>query len=253
MRLIPIPKLLFILTITTTLLILTIFLLNPPQAKAEITTNDNWTMQIENIFINSNSPLKNQKKQIPQDLPQGVYSGTNYKIQTGFESMNPLGFFSFSTSNNLIDYGIISPTNPIYRISNLTISSNAIKRFIVVGYENHPLLTADTNKQIPDSTCDNGSCSEITSSLWLNTLTYGFGYRCENTLEINCPVDMKENDYYKQFSDFAKNESPKTIMTGKPTQSKNNEIQMIYKINTSKTQAPGYYSNAITYIAAPGY
>jgi hypothetical protein len=237
MRPILISKLTLIIT-----LILSNLLSNPPQANAEITTNDNWTMQIDDIFINPNSPSKNQKKQIPQKSPQDTDTGTNYK-----------GSLSFSISNNLIDYGFISPTNSIYRTSNLTISSNAIKKFIVVGYENHPLLTTDTNNQIPDSTCDNGSCSETTPSLWSNTLTYGFGFRCENITEINCPADMKEDNYYKQFSNEAKNESPDIIMSGKPDQTKNNQIQLTYKINTSKTQPPGYYSNSITYIAAPGY
>lgn len=238
--------------LSITILSLFIFPSHPPQAKAEITTNDNWTVEIDNIDITSQSPVKNQNKQAPQEAPKGIFTGTNYKIQTGL-TLNPLEQLSLSISNNLIDYGIISPTNPIYRTSNLIISSSTLKNFMVSAYENHPLLTADTNTQIPDSTCDNGSCSQTTSAPWSNTLTYGFGYRCENATGTNCPADMKESDYYRQFSNPTKNEAPETIITGNITPDKKNEVQLTYKINTSKNQAPGLYSNAITYIVAPGY
>jgi hypothetical protein len=227
----------------TSLLLFIIYLLTTftPQAKAEITTSDNWTMQINDVFINSNPPPKNQKKQTPQDSSLEANNGINYK-----------GSLSFSISNSLIDYGIISPTNPIFRTSNLSIYSKSLKNFMVFAWQNHPPATDTNAHQIPDSTCDNGSCSQITSALWSNTLTYGFGFRCDNITEKNCPDDMKEDNYYKQFSDSSKKESPQTIMTNN-TQNQTNQIQITYKINTSKSQPPDYYSNTITYIAAPGY
>jgi hypothetical protein len=239
--------------LSITIIIFNILLLNPPQVKAEITTNNDWTVQIDNVDITSDSPIKNKTKQPPQNIDQGTYTGTNYKIQTGFEPTNLLGYFSFSISNSLIDYGLISPTNPIYRTSNLIISSDALKNFMEVQYQNHPLSTTDTNTQIPDSTCDNGSCSEMTSAPWNNTLTYGFGYRCENTNGINCPTDMTETEYYRQISDSSKNETPEAIMANVQDKNRKNEVQLTYKINTSKNQSPGNYSNTITYIATPGY
>jgi hypothetical protein len=199
-------------------------------------------MQINDISINSNPAPKNQKKHTSQDSSLEVNNGINY-----------IGSLSFSISNGLIDYGIISPTNPSLRTSNLSVYSKSLKNFMVFAYQDHPLATNTNTQQIPDSTCDNGSCSQITSALWSNTLTYGFGFRCDNMTEKNCPDNMKEDNYYKQFSDASKNEPPQTIMTSKPDQNKNNQIQITYKINTSKNQPPDYYSNAITYIAAPGY
>jgi hypothetical protein len=216
-------------------------------------SNDNWTIQITDINITNPSPLSNQKKQVINDQPlPGQIIGTNYKIKSGFEGLDPLGSFSFSISNTIIDFGILSPTNPIYRTSNLAVSNQSTNGFIVTAQENHPLQVTASNTLIPDSTCDNGSCSEITPALWVNTLTYGFGYHCDNVTGNNCPVDFNQNDYYKQFPDFSKNESPQPIMTSSSAE-ENHESQITYKVNISKTQTSGSYTNTIAYIASPGF
>ena len=127
-----------------------------------------------------------------------------------------------------------------------------LKNFIVTAYENHAPQATNSESQIPNSTCDNGSCSEITAALWENTLTYGFGYRCDNIHENNCAYDFFQNQYYKQFSDESKQKTPQIIMSGYESNT-NQEIQMTYKLNISKNQSKGSYSNSITFIASPGY
>lgn len=209
----------------------------PNHAYAEIATNDNWTIEIKGVNITSDIPVNDKDKQPANDTP---------------DPLQPSTPFSFNVSTDIIDYGPLSPTNQIYRTSNLNISNTSKKGFMVIAYENHPLTTTESNLFIPDSTCDNGSCSEVTSAIWANTLTYGFGYRCDNVSSNNCSIGFDQNDYYKQFSDNSKNETAQIIMSGNLPAS-NHEAQITYKVNISKTQASGSYSNTITYIAVPKY
>ncbi|MBU3978676.1 hypothetical protein KKF69_06900 [Patescibacteria group bacterium] len=216
--------------------ILLIICLFPRLAYADISTNDNWTIEVNDVNITRDIPISDKKKQP---------ANQSYSLQ-------PSIFLSINISNSIIDYGPLSPTNQIYRTSSLNISSNNKKGFIVIAYENHPLNTTESNSFIPDSTCDNGSCSEVTSAIWTNTLTYGFGYRCDNVNYNNCPIDFKQSDYYKQFSDNSKNEAGQIVMSDNLPLS-NHEIQITYKVNISKTQPNDNYSNEITYIAIPKY
>jgi hypothetical protein len=150
----------------------------------------------------------------------------------------------------LIDYGELSATTPVSRTTTLSVSSPE-KGYEVFGSEDHPLLSS-TNVAIPDTSCDNGACSEITESVWADTLTYGFGYRCDNRNGQNCPNEFSEIDGYKQFASLSSNELPQTLMVShKP--GNNNQVKITYKLNISGTQAAGAYKNTITYIATPGF
>lgn len=225
----------------------------PGHAYADTSANDNWSIEIKDINITTDTVIKDKNTQpaITQP-PPGTHSGTNYTIKSGFEDLQSPAPFSINVSNSMVDYGPLSPTNQIYRTSNIYISNTDTKRFAVIAYENHPLLTTGSNTFIPDSTCDNGSCSEVTSAIWANTLTYGFGYRCDNVNYNDCPQGFDQTDYYKQFSDYSKNETGQAIMSGN-FPALNHETQITYKVNISKTQPLDSYSNTITYIAIPGY
>ncbi len=221
-----------------------ILILNSHQSKtyASISTDDNWTIQVDDININSEVPtISIKKNRLPNEKATQIPKETT-------DSKTP---FSFNISNSIIDYGILTSTNPVYRTTNLSVS-NIKNKFIVTLYQDHPLLIKGTTTTIPDSTCDNGSCSEITTALWENTLTYGLGYRCDDVIGKNCPVDFQIKNYYKQFSDFTKNETPQIIMSNNNMQEVQ-EAEITYKVNISKTQPAGSYTNNITYIAAPGY
>ena len=209
---------------------------------ADTSTNDNLNIQIDNLNINSDIPTVTQPVKKPS-ADQSLISKANL--------LSEASPFSFSISNSLIDFGIITPTNSIYRTTNLELS-NLKKGYIVTAFEDHPLTISGSDTILPDTTCDNGSCSDITSALWQDTLTYGFGYRCDNVSGNNCPVDFNLDNYYRQFSDASNNKTPQIIMSSESPQS-NAETQITYKINTSKSQTNGSYVNTITYLASPGY
>lgn len=192
----------------------------------------------------------------------GLYSGTNYKARLGFQYIPRKSVFSFGVSNTLIDFGTLTPTNPITRATVLTVSNTAALGYTVTGSENHQLLVSKTGAIIADTTCDKGTCSQTIASQWSSTLTYGFGYRCDADSIISkgskskgCAAEdlsfYSNTAYFKQFADSSKGEKAVTIISG--NQGRNQKATVTYKVNISSSQAVGLYTNAITYIAIPTF
>ena len=153
--------------------------------------------------------------------------------------------FSFSISSNIIDYGPLTPTNPVYRTIDLVISKGSSRGYSVFAFANRELSDVNNNS-IPDTTCDNGTCSETSSAQWSGNLSFGFGYRCE--IEASpCSKDFLIENSFKQFANDSKSEEYQAII--KSIDSKKAKIE--YKINISNNQAKSSYSNSITFIAIP--
>lgn len=243
-------------------IILTLTFINP--AFAQTMTNGSFRIQMGNLnSIAGESAGSNYKlNQTSGETAPGLYSGTNYKVRAGFQYIPRGGSFSFSISHNLIDFGILSPTNPVTRTTTLTISNSSSDSYQVTTSENHQLLSSKTGAIIPDTTCDSGNCKETTAGLWSSTLTYGFGFRCDSvsitsadsSKAKSCKDDDKfsiSQNNFKQFADVSKSEKAQIIIKG--GKGKSQKAQVTYKVNIPSSQATGNYSNSITYIATPGF
>ncbi|MCL5970367.1 MAG: hypothetical protein M1450_02625 [Patescibacteria group bacterium] len=224
------------------------------RASALTMSNTNYKLQMGTFEMsagkstNSNYKLSSATGTIP-----GVFTGPNYKVRAGFVYTKSKSSFAFSVSETLIDFGIISPTNPILRSTLLTVSKGSVSSYSVLASEDHP-LTANNNLSIPDTTCDNSDCKEQTASPWTSILTYGFGYRCDNITGTDCSSNFLPptySNYYKQFSDTSRNETAVAVVSG--AKGTNTQSKITYKLNISGAQAPGAYSNTITYLAVPTY
>lgn len=216
-------------------------------------SNDNYLLKMGSLDTASGKP-SNDSYTVGNTLGQiGINTKSNEstRIKAGFWFVKSKVPFSFSISQTAIDFGTLSATNPVTRTNNLTITSSSSYGYNILAYEDHPLSNVGSGITIPDTTCDSGQCTEILSSSWMNTLTYGFGFRCDNIIGTDCPSDFALHDFYRQFADNKSQEKPQTIMSGSTT--KNNQVTITYKINISGSQAPGVYSNHIYYIAAPKY
>lgn len=194
-------------------------------------TNDNYTIEKKTVDIQPFKRETPQKAQEPTVKP--LAQGENYTIM----STTPEGFV-FSTSQEIVEFGKLSATNPVIRLSSLTITSQ--QGYQVFVNEDTP-LQMKPSVIIPDTTCDNGSCSESTSALWTNTLTYGFGYHLETM----------EKDFYRQFPTNSQNQDLEILFQGNHAQEKQENIT--YKVNVSGTYQAGSYHNVITYIATSDY
>lgn len=217
-------------------------------------SNSNYEIQMSNLDMTAGKPSNSNYKLLNtggQTAP-GPYTNSNYQVKSGFEYIYPLQNFTFALSTTAIDFGILSATNPVTRTNNITISNQSASGYQVTAYENHQLSIPPNGSLIPDTSCDNGSCTETTAALWTNTLTYGFGYRCDNITGSDCASGFTTTDYYKQFADNSKSETPQAVMSGTNVGS-NKQIQITYKVNISRTQPPGTYTNNIIYIATPTF
>lgn len=183
----------------------------------------------------------------PKAAFHGLFKGNNYSIQVGFEEMENESPILLRVSENLIDYGELSPTDPVTRVNNISASGASVWGFTIQAFENGQLKHDTSSFIIPDTTCDNGICTFTTAQPWIGALTYGFGYRCDPGLMKNfCSRGFKDPNSYKQF---AKEVSPQIIAAGAHDLS----AQITYKANISGSQAPQFYSNTITFIVVPNF
>lgn len=224
------------------------------EALAFTMSNQNYIIEMGNLNSAAGKP-QNTNYKLGVTLGEtgaGLYSGTNYKIRAGFQYIHSIIPFSFAISSLLIDFGTLNPANPVTRTNVLTVSNGSSSGYAVTAFENHQLLVPSTGALIPDTTCDSGTCNTTTSSAWINTLTYGFGYRCDNVSGTDCATGFTSTDNYKQFADASVSETPQAVMTGQNV-GRNKKTQITYKVNISATQPAGSYTNVITFIATPTF
>ncbi len=173
----------------------------------------------------------------------------NIKIKSEFENDAASLPFSISLSSDIVDFGILAPTNPIIRTVDLSVNNIPFYGYSVLVFENNALKNNQTF--IPDTTCDNGQCSTENAAEWTNALTYGFGYRCDNVNGVDCDSAFASPKSYKHFPNTASNDDPQSIMSG--IDSSNKKTRISYKVNISGAQAQDIYTNIITYIAVPNF
>ncbi len=229
--------------LTTCYLILT-----TASAEAQTMSNDSYKLKMGNFnSISGESSGSGYKlSETSGGDIYGLYSGTNYKVKAGFQYVRVKIPFSFTISQNLIDFGTLTATNPVTRTTNLTVNSESAKGFTVIASENQPLISSSSI--IPDTSCDSGDCNSGKAAPWIGTLTYGFGYRCDDVSEANCASGFLP-DYFKPFSLSPTNQTIMISTKGGVSR----KSQITYKVNVSTTQPVGTYTNFVTYIASPGF
>ncbi|HXS15358.1 MAG TPA: hypothetical protein VN711_04465 [Candidatus Saccharimonadales bacterium] len=183
----------------------------------------------------------------------GLYTGTNFKIRSGFQYVHTIIPFMFSLSSTEISFGDIEATYPVDRNNFLTVSNGSAYGFQVTAQENHALFSPGIGSYIPNTTCDNGLCTSTTSDAWTVTSsvsnTFGFGYRCDDVSGTTCASGFGTSTYFKQF---AASPSAEIVMQGTNV-GRNLKTQITYRVNVSGTQPAGTYTNQIQYIATPTF
>lgn len=183
-------------------------------------------------------------------LQKEIYTPRTINTVIGFPLLpnTPRGFH-MRMSNSRIDFGELSPTNPVLRSLTIGITADNVPAYNLIVYENNP-LSQNQGILLPDTSCDNGTCSAIRATLWNNTLAFGFGYRCEKNDTTGCQTDFSQPESYRSFAHA--NQLVPVILTG-GIFSRTADITVTHKINMSGSQPPGAYSNTLTYVLVPGY
>lgn len=185
---------------------------------------------------------------VGQTIP-GLFSGTNFKVRSGFQYFYSIIPFSFRITSIEVTFGVLTPNNPVTRTNSLIVSNGSANGYSVTAMQSSQLIDPASGALIPNTTCDNGLCTTTTSDAWTSDLVYGFGYRCDNETGTDCASGFSDATYYKQFS---ASPSATTVMTGTAV-GRNKRVRITYKANISQTQAAGQYRNVITYIATPTF
>jgi len=246
-----------LLVYSTLLILFALILPSLHILSAQTMTNSNYKLEQGNFNSVAGQPTNTEKKLIYTDNPSlyGVYSGTNYTVTSGFvatQGSSGTGgttgtSFTFSISNKTINFGKLNAGEPISRTNTLTVSGSGA--YQILGSENTP-LKKDDKTHIPDTTCDSGNCSEVTSGEWSSPLSYGFGFRCDSIKTAECGDDFLNPDFFKQFANNEAHELPQTIFS-KNSSTDSSQSKITYKVNVSGTQSGGIYQNTIIYIAVP--
>jgi len=218
---------------------------------AQTMKNSNYRLEMGNLNSISGKPTGSNFKVSFTSGQTGanLFSGTNYKVRAGFQYIYSIIPFRFSISNTFVDFGILSPTVSVLRTNQLTISNGSANGYQVLASQNHNLRVNARGTEIPATTCDSGTCNTTTSDVWTNSLTYGFGYRCDNITGTDCATGFASASNYKSF---ASSPSAVAVMTGANV-GRSKVTQITYKLNISNSQTAGLYTNIINYIAMPTY
>ncbi len=225
---------------------ISVLFLNPIKVYAYTMSNDQLILQMGNI--NSSTRPQNAMPTESEVSGQNQVLGNNYTISFGLSS-NTKQSLTFNFSNPVIDFGPLSGINPITRTATFSITSLFPSE--VMAQEDHELVNQNGDK-IPDTTCDNGTCSEDSGSTWTSALTYGFGFRCDNLMGNLCASLFQTANTFSQFANQEKAEQEEILAktNGSRIMQKG---QITYELNISGTQPKGIYENTISYIAMPEY
>lgn len=183
----------------------------------------------------------------------GEYSRDGYRLLAGFWYLKTIIPFTFTVSNQVVEFSSLSAGVPSDSTTTLSVSSGGTGGYQVTAQENHQLMVYSTGGLIADTTGDNGDITYSNAGAWENNTTYGFGYTLHGQdVPTPFPTAAPANNYYKQFSDTSKGEDPEIVMHSDNV-GKNRTATVTYKINVSFSQPAGRYHNVITYIATPTY
>jgi hypothetical protein len=233
------------------ILTFTFCLLNLSGVSAQTMSNSNFILRFGNFNTAAGKGSTGGftlNLTVGQTAP-GLYTGTNFKVRAGFQYISSIIPFSFTISQTDINFGSISPTVAVVRSNNLTVSNGSAFGYTVTASENHPLLVASSGQMIPDTSCNSGACNTTTAALWNDPNTFGFGYRCDNFSGSDCDSQFATVNFYKPFA-----ASPSAVAVMSSTNvGRNRQTQITYKLNISNTQAAGFYTNTINYIATPSF
>ncbi len=173
---------------------------------------------------------------------------------------------SIDTTAYSVPFGSIINTDSFYdAYQELEVRTNAPSGYVVTIEENDQMgkngntctgsTAGEAQNCIPDTTCDNGTCTESTSDEWATATNNGLGYSLENVTGTDATFTYNESARTfsaKQLPDQEAGESKQNIMsnTGPVSSAK---VNVCYRLSVSATQPAGYYYNKVKYTATPRF
>jgi len=181
--------------------------------------------------------------------PYGQYGSSSYFVGGGFQYIYQIDTFSFTISRIAVDLGVLTPGLHNTASHTLRITTKGAGGYQVFAYEQRPLQTQGGIAVIPDTTCNAGSCDQVTAQVWTTQTIPGFGF---NMAGNDIPADFVNNTFFRQFANRAASEAMQVVMSS--ANIANSRISTVtYKAGVSGSQAAGNYQTGVAYVAVPGY
>lgn len=150
-------------------------------------------------------------------------------------------------STHELNFGDLIPGEPLIRTQSLSVITGSNYGYELLISEDHNLSTKSAS--IPDTSCDSGNCTNVIPDIWLNPLTFGFGYRCDDQEGKSCVKDFASH-FYKRLSNESNGEVAipvlSSISNNRPTRA-----LLSYKLNIAGSQAQNQYQNIVKYNLIP--
>lgn len=196
---------------------------------------------------------------VGQNAP-GQFNSEGFVVKSGFQYIyDSMYRFSFTISKLNINFGTITPGIGSTDTNIITITSPGLSGYQILVSQNHP-LQINASKKIPNTRCDNSTCTSELSSLWVNNSTYGFGFNAIGinesgvTTNIGTSSYFTNNTFFRPFADkSALPQETSAIIMSEDGPVQKHSARITYKVNIASNQTAGNYQNAITFIAVPKY
>ena len=224
-------------------------LISPSKAIGQNLESDSYRIRMGNFNMTSGTKTSTNYS-LTDTVGQTAaeyFSGTGYFVQAGFQYLYTLYDFSFSVSSLLVDLGTAT-SGTFASVNHTLIVSAPGQGYSVTALAVTP-LTNTQGSTIPDTTCDNTSCTETAAEVWVNTAVFGFGY---NLSGHDAATDFTDATFFRPFPSLSAAEPPAIVMSSIQA-GQNRTATVTYQLNVSPTQAAGNYSTQIIYTATPVY
>lgn len=148
-----------------------------------------------------------------------------------------------------INFGSVSLGQFNTLAQRFTCSTNASNGYTVQIYENNQLINSSTGATIPDTDCDDGTCTTTSEQKWetdTGVTKSEFGYSLES---ITGPVAFQHDNVFKAKPFGVGTANAKVIMNRTDTPTGVDQGYICYRITASNFQEAGVYQNQINFIA----
>ncbi len=214
--------------------------------------SDNYHIDMGNFNVTSGRKTSTNYEltdTVGQTSP-GQYNSTGYIVKAGFQYINTIIPFTFTISDLSINLGTLSSGSFSDQTNTLTVSAGGSGGYQVLAQEIHPLRY--NSNDLPDTTCDDNTCTEVLCRPWTQTDKYGFGLNAAGNDVNTTSGKFADSTYYCQFADNELAEAAQAVMARtSPTNSSTATIT--YRANPHPLQTAGSYETAISFTAVPKY
>lgn len=234
------------------IIIITVIRVGARVARAQDMSSQNFRIQGGNFNMTSGNKASQNFKlsDVVGQTAAGIFASKGYIVQAGFLNGAAGTAISFSVNPSVVDFGTLTPNNPIDKTLRITISNGNATGYTVRVSENQPLTTL-AGAEITDTVCDppaGGPCTLTQAAKWSQNSTYGFGYKISGR---TIPQDFNKDNFFRPFPATRRNETPALIMQ---TQAKKvvDQATMTLRVNVNQNQPVGQYRNVLSFSALVG-